>query len=605
VLGGALALQEQRRRAALDALAAGERRAREANALFEAGFANAASGLAVVLPDARLLQVNPRMSELTGYTEADLLAHGAAPFWPGARATLEALWHGVLPRVDAEHPFPHPDGTERRLAVGAACVRDADGRPLFVLAQVHDVTARHEAERRAEEARAALAVSTARHEAILGTIDEVVFQASLTGRWRLLSPAFERLTGIPVADALGGAALDLVHPDDQDLHVAQHAQLLVAGDETVVYEHRYTGAAGDERVMHVEAHVTTDPETGGPVISGIMRDVTAVRAAEAAAHRHLENLEVIAEVARTLPTGADARDAIVTAALRVTGAPTALLFERDGDVLRATATSRGDVAPPVLGLEETAGTVTAFTTGAPLFVADARDSDAVSPVLAERFGAASAVFHPVLHDGTPVAVLAVAWSEPIAELSAQHGALLGLLAAEAAVALERADLLARMESMARSDVLTGLPNRREWSERIAAEMSRARRHEYPLCIAVLDIDFFKRVNDTLGHQAGDELLRDAARAWRGALRDVDLLARWGGEEFAVALPACDLDHAMEVVERLRAVMPGTQTCSAGVACWDGRESADAVLARADAALYRAKDHGRDRAERALETPVAV
>jgi diguanylate cyclase (GGDEF)-like protein len=125
-----------------------------------------------------------------------------------------------------------------------------------------------------------------------------------------------------------------------------------------------------------------------------------------------------------------------------------------------------------------------------------------------------------------------------------------------------------------------------------------------VCVALLDLDHFKRVNDTLGHAGGDELLAATGVAWRGVLRDVDLLARWGGEEFAVALPACDLDDALEVVGRLRAAVPGDHTTSAGVALWDGMESADALLGRADAALYRAKANGRDRAEAAPARPRA-
>jgi diguanylate cyclase (GGDEF)-like protein len=114
-----------------------------------------------------------------------------------------------------------------------------------------------------------------------------------------------------------------------------------------------------------------------------------------------------------------------------------------------------------------------------------------------------------------------------------------------------------------------------------------------LLLALLDLDHFKRFNDTYGHQMGDQLLKDAVAAWKSRLRRGDVLARYGGEEFVVLLPQASLDHAYEVVERLREAMPLDQSFSAGLAVWDRQEPSDALLARADAALYAAKDAGRD------------
>jgi diguanylate cyclase (GGDEF)-like protein/PAS domain S-box-containing protein len=166
---------------------------------------------------------------------------------------------------------------------------------------------------------------------------------------------------------------------------------------------------------------------------------------------------------------------------------------------------------------------------------------------------------------------------------------------------EREALLEEVETLARSDSLTGLPNRRALDEQLALEMTRARRSEAPLCLAVLDLDRFKVFNDAHGHLAGDAMLRDCAAAWDSALRGGDMVARFGGEEFVVVLPGCTLDLAAEILERLRAATPGVQTCSAGLACWDLTESAEALLGRADGALYVAKEEGRDRLVRALPT----
>jgi diguanylate cyclase len=144
------------------------------------------------------------------------------------------------------------------------------------------------------------------------------------------------------------------------------------------------------------------------------------------------------------------------------------------------------------------------------------------------------------------------------------------------------------------DELTGLPNRRAWSAELPAAIERARRDRVALSVALLDLDHFKRFNDEYGHQAGDRLLKTATAAWSAKLRTVDQLARYGGEEFIVLLPGATAELAASVLERLRGVTSAGQTFSAGVAAWDGNETSEELIARADQALYQAKDAGRDR-----------
>jgi diguanylate cyclase (GGDEF)-like protein/PAS domain S-box-containing protein len=159
---------------------------------------------------------------------------------------------------------------------------------------------------------------------------------------------------------------------------------------------------------------------------------------------------------------------------------------------------------------------------------------------------------------------------------------------------ERERLLARVAAMARTDELTGLPNRRAWNDELLREMARAKRQGLGLSVAMVDLDNFKAFNDEHGHPAGDQLLRDAAVDWRLAIRVSDFVARVGGEEFAVMLPGCPPVDAATIIDRLRSATPTDQTCSAGVADWDGEEDPDALMARADAALYEAKRSGRNK-----------
>jgi diguanylate cyclase (GGDEF)-like protein/PAS domain S-box-containing protein len=159
---------------------------------------------------------------------------------------------------------------------------------------------------------------------------------------------------------------------------------------------------------------------------------------------------------------------------------------------------------------------------------------------------------------------------------------------------DREALVETLSSQARRDALTGLPNRRWFAEELQRELARALRQQSSLCAAMIDLDRFKQYNDDHGHPAGDRLLRDGADLWSSTLRTSDFMARYGGEEFVVLLPDCSLVDARIVIERLRAATPYGQTCSAGIASWTPGESAEQLIARADGALYSAKDAGRDR-----------
>jgi diguanylate cyclase (GGDEF)-like protein len=152
----------------------------------------------------------------------------------------------------------------------------------------------------------------------------------------------------------------------------------------------------------------------------------------------------------------------------------------------------------------------------------------------------------------------------------------------------------RLQVFAGTDPLTGAANRRAWDEELTSALARATHEQLPLSMAILDLDDFKGFNDRHGHQAGDRLLKEAAAAWRSILRASDVLARIGGDEFAVLLPGCGLDMAATIADRLRGAVPASAGCSVGVALWDGQEGSLGFAARTDAALYDAKQRGRDR-----------
>lgn len=152
-------------------------------------------------------------------------------------------------------------------------------------------------------------------------------------------------------------------------------------------------------------------------------------------------------------------------------------------------------------------------------------------------------------------------------------------------------LAARLARLATTDPLTGLPNRQALDEVLAREVDRAARYGHDLCVAVIDADRFKEVNDAQGHQAGDAVLVSLATDWRLGLRSVDFVARYGGDELVVVVPECDLDGARRLLERARRSV--SHPCSVGATCRADSDDVDTLLARADRALYQAKAHGRD------------
>ncbi len=160
--------------------------------------------------------------------------------------------------------------------------------------------------------------------------------------------------------------------------------------------------------------------------------------------------------------------------------------------------------------------------------------------------------------------------------------------------LQNQRLISRLHRHSMTDALTRLPNRRAFGQELAREMARAQRSGRPLTLALIDLDRFKDYNDLLGHPRGDALLEQAAIAWKKALRPTDLLARVGGEEFAILMADSSAQNASASLERLRRATPESQTFSAGLAQLTANEAAADLIDRADKALYRAKQAGRNR-----------
>jgi diguanylate cyclase (GGDEF)-like protein len=335
--------------------------------------------------------------------------------------------------------------------------------------------------------------------------------------------------------------------------------------------------------------------------------VARARRDAAEARRQRAMIEQVGAVVHNLFTSADVRSDLCAATLRVAGASAAILLEperssatqlepeRSGATVRVTA--EAGVGRSMLDTTLPAGSTLSTV------LADGRRR-LLSRVDPERLTALdmweaggfpdTVLYQPLLRrDAEPVGMLVVGWHEVLTE-AASHVSAVSLLTHEAALLLNRADQFAHLAGIATTDALTGLPNRRAWDDRV----EQAILDDEQVAIAIFDLDNFKRFNDTHGHLAGDSVLRATASAWSEQIREGDLLARLGGEEFGLLLPGCSEATAVDVIERLRSAVTHEQTCSAGLAVQRRTESVESVISRADVALYAAKRDGRDLARTA-------
>ncbi len=325
---------------------------------------------------------------------------------------------------------------------------------------------------------------------------------------------------------------------------------------------------------------------------------------ERALRRSRAELHALLELGFDLERVRQASDVSLVLARQVharLGFPRAVVLVRQGDRWEGASAAAGDagritspeeIGPPPEDL---------WATEAPTLVR----SLAEHPLLDELLPLArNVVVVPLVVEGEALGIVLAEWGRGSrAQIPAATVESLAQSASQAAVALRNAALLSEVEHLATRDGLTGLANRRLFEETLQREVARSIRRQAPLALVVVDVDHFKDVNDTVGHQAGDAVLREIGRTMVGRTKASDLAARYGGDEFVVLLPDCTGVDALGVAERLRAAVARDVTAvpvtvSAGVGAMpENAGDGERLVAAADAALYAAKGEGRNRSVR--------
>jgi len=393
----------------------------------------------------------------------------------------------------------------------------------------------------------------------------------------------EALLGIGLVEALAA-------PDER--RTIERAARLALGGQASTVDLR-TGTFGSRRVRF-------SPLSGR--LNGGRGVLVAIEPALDGKIRELEtrarDLSALSSASNRLARADDAYQVgtiVCETAAEVATADFAALLQPHGDGSALVVTGAcGAELEGALSMGEPSLATTAFRFGRQVYSDQLKRGESTASWPLNGVGAHAAIWQPVRGSGGVQAVLVVGWRRRLTMPGERIKASLELLADEAAVTMERSVATERLKLLARTDPLTELYNRRHWRDELARELGRAERFNEQLSIGLIDIDNLKQLNDWYGHKAGDRLLMTASARWRRRLRVTDVLARIGGDEFAMTLPNCSIGEAASLGNDLRGAMPEGFSCSVGVAEWIAGEPAESLLARADQALYVAKQQGRDR-----------
>jgi len=521
----------------------------ESESRFRETFELAASGIAHVGLDGRFQRVNPGLCRLLRYAERELVGRAVRELvHPDdvhvGREAIRALQAGEVQNARFEKRYLRKDGSPVWVSVNVAMMRDAARAPQFDIAVYEDITERKN--REAVLARFRTALDGSADMVLLFDMSDVsLIDFNDTACYYL---GYERheLLGMRGSDILAGVSAE-------DLR-ASLAKLLAREDRTDLMVRTYRRKNGTTFDVEVLRRGGDSPQ--GPILVLNSRDLTERRRIEERQAAHLRYQESTARLAQSA-LGRHEPAALVADALQTL---------KDGlDCARVAYVER---------LED-----------------------------GWRDGYASALMERVHGEQGERGVLCALAATPDA-FGPEEARFLSATAAVLSAGLSRIDSEQRLAFLAQFDPLTGLPNRALLRDRFTQLIVQARRHGNALGLLFVDLDDFKLVNDTLGHAAGDELLKEMARRLLEAVRPGDTVARISGDEFAVILgdlakPEDAALVAQKIIDRLAgpAGVAGKEVfvgASIGIAAFpaDG-EDADALLAAADAAMYRAKQSGRN------------
>ncbi len=432
------------------------------------------------------------------------------------------------------------------------------------------------------------------------------------------NPAFARILGYNQLDGLQPVDLGEMYAEAADRKRWRELLRLNGGAIDVEAPVRRQ----DQELIWVLTSVHAVRGDGNQILyyEGSLQDITAHKHAEAVLRgseqeiqRHAELLNLLHQIDQSI-LAAQSTEAIVKATLSNISQlvpyqqGSIALFEAEFREVRVFATygqPRSHLGTGTLMEPETFGNIARLENGEPLLVQDVDEISEAAPWVERlrRDGVRSFIKVPLMADERLIGALNLESNNPHA-FESHHLAFAHEVAASLAVAIRQAQLLEQVQRLAVTDELTALYNRRQFFDLGKREFERAHRYGRPLSAIMLDIDLFKQVNDQFGHAIGDQALRAVAQRCRGTIRELDILGRYGGDEFVLLLPETGIRDARAVAERLRRNIgitpilsprgPVHITVSLGAATLSAEtQNLEALIDLADRAMYAAKQRGRN------------
>lgn len=579
-------------------------------------------GMAVVdAKSGRFLAVNPRFAAIVGLSEEALagfdwrrLTHPED--LPLQQERMAQLAAGTIASFQIDKPYLRADGRSAwwRLSVSAL---DSDGALRF-MALVEETSERVQQEQANSAARE---FSERRLGALVAQGLAGTAEADLECRLTYVNERYCQIVGHPRETLLGRHLGDFTTPEDWARQQSLFADLLAGGEANAILAKRYVRRDGT--LSHAQvAFVLVRDAAGAPAgYSCLVTDTNELKRTEhelrdsEQRYRAL-NAELESKVARRTAELTATKERIVDAMARVSRSEMKFraVFEQSPLGIALVDPLGGRV----LEANERFATICGFTRDD---LAQLDWSRLVRPDELPRPWSRSAPIESFRIDQRHLRQGQEAWMRvtfaPLnieAEGRCCHLALVEDITQQklhereleqareaiidANLALQAAN--AELKQLATTDPLTGTWNRRHFQQVIAAEIKQALRYGQQLSLLLFDLDHFKSINDRHGHQVGDQVLVALTRLLQRNLRSTDVLARWGGEEFAVVMPHCGANEAASLAEKLRALIAGWEftdvgcvTVSCGLAEYQPPETLDSWLKRADDALYAAKSSGRN------------
>lgn len=569
------------------------------------GLAEAANDGIVIIQDGKLVYANRRCFEIGGYSQEELIGQDFLRFL--RPDDHEQIMRAYLRRLSGsttgglvESALLTKDGSWRNLEYNTGLI-EYQGRPA-VVAYLRDITSRKEIEQQLRD-------SEELYRSIVTVSPDDISITDLDGRIQLVSPAGLRMFGYAAGDALEGKSLaEFVVPEDRARFIRDVA-LLAQGPELGILEYHGLRKDGTLFEFEINGGVLRDGAGKPKSLVFVVRDITERRRIEASERQRVQELEVLRATLQDISAELELPRLLKAIVERMVG----LMNVRDSELAMYHEDARQlEIVVSYLKERDYTGTIMQLGEGCMGMVAQTRQSMVIDDY-AEWEGRSpqylashtSIVAVPLVSGARLLGVLAVGDEADRRKFNHRDMQLLEMFAQQAVIAIQNAELFSEVQRLATIDPLTGILNRRSFFERAIQEFTRSRRYHTPLSLVMLDLDHFKKINDTFGHLIGDKALSEISGTCAAQIRTSDFVGRYGGEEFVVLLPETSLEGALCIAQRLcdtiRDVTIESKqglvkvTASVGVAeLMEDYANLDALLEHADAALYRAKQAGRNR-----------